>query len=173
VPKTRSRALLLLCLPLMLSACRVGSVPRPEAASPDSAARVDITRTMAGYERALLARNTQAAASYFMPDARLLEQGADDVVGVRAIRSAMDDFFSAGGVVTGLSLESEDIHVDGRIAFELGSFERRFRMGNSAEETIRGRYMIRWERGPEARWRIARFLLNHYPSDSASATAAR
>jgi ketosteroid isomerase-like protein len=169
-----SRVALAMLLPLMLSlaACRVERNPVAQTVNPDSASKVIIKATMEAYQAALLANNPRAIAAFYAPDGRLYEPDAPDIVGFSEVRSAMSDAFDSGRVLTGVTLEAEDIHVDGPVAFEMGTFEERFRTGSGEEEMVRrGRYVIRWRRGAEAQWRIERFLRNHLPADSAALPA--
>jgi ketosteroid isomerase-like protein len=168
LPTFRPLPLLLFPLVLSLGACRVERNPIPEVLNVDSAARVDIRATMAAYRAALLENDARAVASHFTADAEVYEPGAGDVIGSGAVFESFDGFFGNGGAITDLELESESIHVDGGVAFELGRFAETSRTAD-AEQTVRGRYMIRWRRGEEARWRIDRFLMNHYPQDTAVA----
>jgi ketosteroid isomerase-like protein len=169
-----SRVALGMLLPLVLSlaACRVERNPVAQTVNPDSASKVVIRATMVAYQAALLANNPRAIAAFYAPDGRLYEPDAPDIVGLSEVRSAMSDAFDSGRVLTDVTLEAEDIHVDGPVAFEMGTFEERFRTGNGGEEMVRrGRYVIRWRRGAEAQWRIDRFLRNHLPADSATLPA--
>jgi ketosteroid isomerase-like protein len=171
--KTRSRRAALRHLPLLLgvvlTACHVGQNPRAAVLDADSAARVDIEATMLAYRTALLGGDHRTLATFFTADARLSEPGAADLVGPREIGGAKRAFYDAGGVVTDIAVDTDELHVDGAVAFAFGTWEERFRGGAGAEETVRGRYAIRWQRGAEARWRIARFLVNHQPpADTAS-----
>jgi ketosteroid isomerase-like protein len=166
-----SRVALGMLLPLVLSlaACRVERNPVAQTVNPDSASKVIIRTTMDAYQAALLANNPRAIAAFYAPDGRLYEPDAPDVVGFSEVRSAMSDALDSGRVLTAVTLEAEDIHVDGPVAFEMGTFEERFRTGGGEDEMVRrGRYAIRWRRGAEAQWRIERFLRNHLPTDSAA-----
>jgi uncharacterized protein (TIGR02246 family) len=165
----RSALTLLLPAAVLLPACRIEPNPRPETFNVDSAARADIRATMAAYRDALLDNDARAIAAFYTAEARRLEPDAPDLVGGSEIRDAMQQFFNAGGTITDVVTESEDIHVDGPVAFELGTFEERHRTGDGTESTTRGRYMIRWRRGAEARWRIDHLLLNHLPAEPAVA----
>jgi ketosteroid isomerase-like protein len=157
----RVRRALLLPLVMLMPACRVGHNPRTDLAHADSAAAADIRATMSAYQDALLRGDARRIGTFFTPDARLSEPGVEDVVGPPGIQAYLRSFFDGGGSVTALTVDPEEIHVDGGVAFELGTFEERSRTGSEAEQTVRGRYVIRWQRGTEATWRIARFLLNH------------
>jgi uncharacterized protein (TIGR02246 family) len=149
---------------LVLAACHVGQNPRPEVIDPDSASRADIRATLDAYTAALTAGNAHRIAAFFTPDARLAEPGMDDIEGANAIHAVKRSFYASGAVITDVEVNSEVVHVDGPDAFEFGSYSESVRIGGSAEQTVRGRYAIQWRRGPEARWRIRLFLINHLPA---------
>jgi uncharacterized protein (TIGR02246 family) len=157
-------ALLLVPLALLLVGCKVGNNPRRDLADPDSAAAIDIRSTMLTYRDALLRGDPRRIAPLFAPDARVAKPDSPDLVGTPGIQAALRDFFAGGGTATDLSVDTEELHVDGPVAFELGTFEARYRLAEGGEQSLRGRYVIRWERGPEARWRMARLLFNHLPA---------
>ena len=165
--------MLLPALVLLLSACRIEPNPRPQVLNVDSAARADIRGTMAAYREALLSNDARAIAAFYTADARLSEPAAPDRVGGREIHDDLAHFFAEGGRITDVVVESEEIHVDGPVAWELGTYREQFRTPAGADASVRGPYVIRWRRGEEARWRIDRFLLKQTPSDSAAAGMRR
>jgi ketosteroid isomerase-like protein len=156
-------ALLLTSLALLLTACRVGHNPRTDLADADSAAALDIRSTLLVHRDGLLRGDPWRAAPLFAPDARVSLPDSPDLIGTAGILTALRDFLGRGGAVTDVAVDVAELYVDGPVAFEMGTFEHRYRLDGGAEETARGRYMIRWERGPEARWRMARLLFNHVP----------
>jgi ketosteroid isomerase-like protein len=165
-------ALLLLLLSLLLlSGCRVGNNPRVDLMDVDSAAAVDIRSTMLAYQDALVRGEARRIAPFFTADARLSAPGSADVVGATEIQTFRRSLLDSAGTLTRFSSETGELHVDGPVAFELGTFEESYTAGNGEEQVVRGRYAIRWQRGPEARWRIARFMLNHLPAAPADTVA--
>jgi ketosteroid isomerase-like protein len=156
-------ALLLTSLALLLTACRVGHNPRTDLADADSAAALDIRSTLLVHRDGLLRGDPRRVAPLFAPDARVSLPDSPDLIGTAGILTALRDFLGRGGAVTDVAVDVAELYVDGPVAFEMGTFEHRYRLDGGAEETARGRYMIRWERGPEARWRMARLLFNHVP----------
>jgi ketosteroid isomerase-like protein len=121
---------------------------------------------MDAYTAALLLNDPDVLAPFFTADARLSEPGMEDVEGAAAIRGFMASLADAGIRVTDVGVDTDAVHVAGVNAFEFGSFVESYRDGQGVEQTVRGRYAIHWRRGPEARWRIRRFLLNHLPGDT-------
>jgi uncharacterized protein (TIGR02246 family) len=157
-------AITLLPAIVLLSACRIEPNPRPEPLNVDSAARADIGAAMAAYRQALLQRDARAIASFYTADARFSHPDVPHRTGTGEIRQALEQFFAAGGAVTDVRVDSEELDIDGATAYELGAWEERAALPDGAERVVNGRYMIRWRRGAEARWRIDRFLLASAPA---------
>lgn len=156
-------AFTLLLSTVLLSACRLEPNPRPATLNVDSAARADIRATMDAYREAMLQNDARAIAAFYTADARLHEPDAPDIAGNTAIRDAMQHFFAQGNRITDVRVDSETVDVDGPVAWEMGTYEERIRAASGDDHVVRGRYMIRWRRGEEARWRIDRFMVNHLP----------
>lgn len=161
--RTPSAVRLLLALSVLLGGCRVERTPRPESIDVDAIARDVIRATFESYRQALLTGDARRAAAAFMPDARLSEPHAPDVVGPRAIAERLDGFFERGEFLD-LDVDRDTIDIAGGVAYDLGTYEETVR-AEGDEQTVRGRYVIRWRRGAEARWRIDRFLRSPYPTD--------
>jgi ketosteroid isomerase-like protein len=153
------------------AACHVGQNPRPDLVDPDSAARADIRATLDAYTTARLENDPDLLAPFFTSDARLSEPGLNDVDGAAAIRASMASLFERGVRVTGVGMNTEVVHLAGIDAFEFGAHVETVTDAAGVERTVRGRYVIHWRRGPEARWRIRRFLLNHLPEHAPQAAA--
>jgi ketosteroid isomerase-like protein len=165
-------ALLLLLAATSLSACRVGHNPR-ELLVADSAAIADIAHARRAYQDALLGGDPRRIGPFFTADARVSGPDAPDIVGSSGVLAERREFFDGGGAVTAVSLDTEELHVDGGVAFEIGTFQERRTLPNNGEEALQGRYMLRWQRGPEARWQIARFLFNLAPATEPADSSAR
>lgn len=169
---TRLKSTLPLLAALAGSACHVGSNPRPELVHADTAAAMDIRATSAVYQDALVRADPRRIGPLLTPDALVSESGAADVVGPAAVQAGLREFFEIGGRITRLDMETQELHVDGSVAFEFGTFEAGYAVVEGEEQVMRGRHVIRWERGPEARWRISRFLVNHLPPPEPGDTAS-
>jgi ketosteroid isomerase-like protein len=171
VPLNRLKAPVLLLAVLALSACHVGNNPRPELVHADTAAAMDIRATSAVYKDALVHGDPRRIGPLLTPDALVAESGAGDVIGPAAVLAGLREFFEIGGRITRLEMETQELHVDGGVAFEFGTFEAGYTVVEGEEQIMRGRHVIRWEQGPEARWRISRFLVNHLPPPEPDDTA--
>lgn len=158
------------------AACHVGQNPRPEVLDPDSAAQADIRGTMDALQEAFLQGNAAIIPEFFTGNAHLSDPGAGDVDGARGIRDALRAYFGDDGArLVDASIATDILHIDGPDAFEFGTFSRTYGPGEAADSTmhtVRGGYSVHWQRGPEARWRIRRFLVNHLPATDDAGTVA-
>lgn len=153
---------MLLALALVPAACRIEPVQRSERVSLVDVAREDMSVVLDAYRDALLRADAAGVAAAFTPDGQLQMPDAPDVVGTGQIRDAMAEVFTSL-TPTDLLLEREQVDVADGVAYELGRFEETIRTAADSVLELRGRYAIRWRRGPEAQWRIERMLINHYP----------
>jgi uncharacterized protein (TIGR02246 family) len=170
-PRLRRRVVVLVGV-LGLAACRIEEVPRTGPNDPDDLAREEIDRTREAYRQALLKGDADAITGVFTRDATLAEPDAPDIVGSDAIEAAMRTLF-AHATITDVLLEPDPLDVaTGGIALELGRFEQTLQVPEQPAATRRGRYAIRWLRGPDEAWRIQRMLYNLYPAEPAADTSA-
>jgi ketosteroid isomerase-like protein len=151
----------------MLAACHVEPVQRAERVDPRQLARESISDVLDEYRDAQLRSDADAVAATFTADAELYMPDAPDLIGAAAIRDAMGSRF-ADYTPTDMLLEREQVDVGDGVAHEIGRYEESLRAADSTMLEMRGRYAIRWRRGPEAAWRIERMLINHYPPDTAA-----
>jgi ketosteroid isomerase-like protein len=167
VPLHRNRTIMMIAAAagLLAGACRIQEVPRPERVTVGDLAREQIRATLDDYRAALIRGDADALAAFFTPDARMQEPGASDLVGAGSIRGARAESFR-DRTYGDLVLRRDSIHlVDGGFAYEMGEFTESFNAAG-ADSTVHGRYAIRWRRGPEGRWLIERFMVNHVPAGS-------
>jgi ketosteroid isomerase-like protein len=154
------------------AACRIQEVPRTGRIDPAEVAREEIDAARNVYREGLLNGDAAAIADVFTYDATLAEPDAPDVVGSAAIELAMRRSLT-NAVVTDVLLEPDPIDIgEGGVAFEFGRFEQTLQSGDKRPVTRRGRYAIRWLRGPDDDWRIEHMLYNLYPSEPAADTSA-
>jgi ketosteroid isomerase-like protein len=163
-----ARSVLPAILAACLAACEVARTPRPAAVDADSVARVDIQTALDAYHAALLDGDAVRAASFFTSHSRVYQPESPDIVGAAAVRDALAAHFDSARV-TAIALDRDRIDiVRGGAAWESGTYTETVRVGGGPEQTRRGRYMVRWQRGPESRWVIDTFLNHYYPPDTAA-----
>lgn len=155
---------------LGLGACRIEPVQRAARVDPRELAREEISAALDDYRDALLRGDAAAIAATFTDDGQLYMPDTPDIVGSDAIRTALGEIFTSY-TATDLLLEREQIDIADDVAFEIGRYEESLRAAaDSATLELRGRYAIRWRRGPDERWRIERMLTNYYPPADTAAT---
>jgi uncharacterized protein (TIGR02246 family) len=162
---TRTSAVAVLAALLLTSACRIERTERPAMSDAATVARSDIMATLVQYEAAVASGEARRAASYFAPDGSLTMNGVDEVHGRPDIGAQLEQLL-AGGTAR-VALHSEIIDLTSSAAWQIGTFEHAA-ANDSAPAAVRGRFMIRWLRGPEATWRIHHLMLSAFPADSAS-----
>ena len=149
---------------MLLTACRVERTERPPLADPGSVARADIDNTLLDFAAALAERDARRATTFFTPDAVL-------VLGGRAAHNGRVEI--AGGLEEGLLQDSASLHwsseiidLAGGFAWQTGTFQR------AAADSVppaHGRFVIRWQRGPEATWRMQHVMMTRFAPDTTTA----
>jgi uncharacterized protein (TIGR02246 family) len=157
-----NHAATLLCIgAVLLPACEIARTPLPQAMDPDSLARSEIRAVMDDYHDAVLAGDARRAASFFTSESRFYLHGEPDYVGGREIFNAFRSSFEESQL-TSLTFDRRALDVArGGVAWEHGTFVETYRSGLEAERTVRGRYMVRWRRGAEAKWRMDTYMVNY------------
>jgi ketosteroid isomerase-like protein len=153
----------LLAVLLLTSACRIERTERP-VSDAASVARSDILATLAQYESAIAGRDPRRAAAFFDPDGRLSLDDSRELHGRPQIAARLQELADSG--IGRILLHSEVIDLTSTAAWQLGTFEHSDTTDTAA--AARGRFMIRWARGPEATWRIHHLMMNTFPADTAA-----
>lgn len=165
MPVRSAAALVIIAL---ITACRVERTERPPLADPGAAARVGIEVALEEFEAALRERDPRRATSYFTPDGTLMLQSGREHAGRGEIVVGLEEVMLADS--SAIDLRAEDIDVAAGVAWQTGTFERE--PADSTSAAVRGRFVIRWLRGPDASWRMHRVLLASFPPDTATTTTA-
>lgn len=151
---------------LLITACTIERTPQTELPDPESVSRTEIAATLHNYTQAMLEGDPRRIASFFTPTAHLYLPDVPDIVGRGPIDEIMTATFADGRVVN-VEMDTELIDIGTGIAHQFGTIEQRVRDAEGSERTLRGRFVIRWVKGPESSWRIEHFMLNDAPVDSA------
>jgi ketosteroid isomerase-like protein len=162
-------ALLLIATAFATTGCEIERTPRPRVVDPDSAARVEIRATLDAWQEAVLSSSASGAAAFFDVNSRFYVPGMPDLTGPVAIQTALREAMREH-VVTAIALDRDGIEVSrSGTAYEMGTFLASIRDGATTangDDMVRGRYAIRWRRGPEGTWLIDTFLLSEAPPAS-------
>jgi ketosteroid isomerase-like protein len=157
-------SIVLLGAVLLLGACRIERTERPSLADPGSVARADIETALESFANALDGRDARRATTYFTPDAVLIIGGGPAHHGRGEIAIGLEQVLL--GDSAALFLSSESIDLAGGIAWQIGSFEE---VPADSASPANGRFVIRWQRGPEAAWRMQYVLLTSFTPDTSAA----
>ena len=152
----------------VLAACATNrSGPASTQGSEDAAIRQTVERISREFPALARARNADAAAAWFAPDAIFYAYGLPPVRGRAAIRELYNGFFQAMPI-RDMSFVTEEITVRGDIAVETGASTVTIGApGQDSAVTTSGKYVAVWKRQPDGQW----LLWRHSPS--ANAMSAR
>lgn len=121
-----------------------------------SAAEAGVDASLAAYRDALLAGDAETAVSYATADIRLQEPGMR--IGRDELTEFLTGLFEAGVKVLEFDVRRDDLFVHDGAAYEVGEYDETVRTADGGEQTVRGNFFIRWERGGEGVWRMDRVV---------------
>lgn len=147
---------------VLLAACAAN---RPSTTTPgadDGAIRQTVERISRDFPVLARARNADAAAAWFAPDAILYANGMPPVRGRDSIREFYAGFFQAMPI-RDMAFATEEITQRGDVAIETGASSVTVGATPDAAATVAGKYVAVWKRQPDDRW----LLWRHAPSANA------
>ncbi len=126
------------------------------ASQPESAA--SIAESIADYVRQITEeRDLEAAVDFYTADCRILgpdmDMARDDVV--QLLRSVLED-----GIEVRVHRQSLELFVHGDEGYEIARAEDTLVNPDGSSNTLRNNLFIRWQRGPDGKWRFSRVLLS-------------
>ena len=158
------KALTILTL-TMFCGCAAMAHGRRDAASVDEA-RQAIAAVNAQFERAVAAGDAAAIARLYTADAILLPDGGEMVVGnPAAIEALWAASFKAG--MKAIELDSIDVERRGDLAIETGTAAITTAVCPKTSVTGKAKYVVVWQRGADAVWRLHRDIWNADPKPAA------
>jgi uncharacterized protein (TIGR02246 family) len=144
---------------VLLAACATNR-SAPASTSEDAAIRQAGERISREFPVLARARNADAAAAWFAPDAIFYANGMPAVRGRAAIRELYAGFFQAMPI-RDVSFVTEEITVRGDVAIETGANTVTIGApGQDSPVTTSGKYVAVWKRQPDGQW----LLWRHSPS---------
>jgi ketosteroid isomerase-like protein len=124
--------------------------PSPERA------RTAIAGSWREFRTAMLAGDAPAAtAAFFSEDAISLGQGAPDCHGRAEITKTLAEFLETSRIVS-VEQITEELEIEGDLAFERGSVTQTFQQDGGDAHTERTRYLAIWRRQPDDTWKCHR-----------------
>jgi len=117
---------------------------------------------MEHYTALIRAVASDSIAVMYTEDGQLLEAGMAPLRGPTEIREFLAQF-DGKVVVDSASTVSDDVEVFGTTAYQWGSFSQVARVQDQPPAKFGGRYVARWCRTPEGRWKLTRLLMQPAP----------
>jgi ketosteroid isomerase-like protein len=138
----------------------------PAPAPPDTnAVRADIVAHWNAFETAWQAENVAAATKdFFTDDAINVVPGAPITRGRPAIDSSFATFHATTKVVS-IKQTTDEVAVNGDLAYERGSYVQQLKQGAAAPTEDRARYLAIWRRQADGKWKCSRFVISNGPTD--------
>jgi ketosteroid isomerase-like protein len=148
VPMRQLSAMLVIALAIFISfACA--------PAKPDMAAlqkTVDDFNTAT--KEALLSGNAEKCNSYYETDALEMAPNSPPVKGKEAILAFQNGMAKAGMKFTEVTFKSLELVADGKVAFEIGSYDMTITMPPMGEMKDNGKYVALWRQQGDGTWKV-------------------
>lgn len=140
----RSLLVRLLVLVATFSVAAWAESPKPTAAAPSVTLPPALARVLTDYQKAWVAKDTEALARLFVADGYALPNGQPPAAGTAAIRAAY-----ASNAGDPLVLRALHYAESGDMAYVIGGF------GFGADQPDFGKFVLVLRRGGDGVWRIA------------------
>jgi ketosteroid isomerase-like protein len=146
----------------LLTACGTETSDPPEGGpgveAETDAATGEIAERVAEYLAAIEGADVAKAGDYWAENARLIGPGID--LNRQNVLEGMQSVFDAGTRVDVLGRKTVELFVHGKFAYEIAQAEEAFlASGGMPADTMRNNMFVRWERGPDDKWRFSRVVL--------------
>ena len=131
----------------------------------DSASvRALIERTLHAHGDAVMRGDPIAAAEVFAEDVRWMLPDLADMNGIGAVSAFIARAFASGRPPRDVWHTTEELHVFGDVAVELGSVRSKVESQPGGDLVpFNQRYMLMWKRQEDGTWRIFRDISNNCP----------
>ena len=138
---------------LLTGACGAPE-PEPAATPPADPAVVEaeIGAALAAFREASLANDAEAVLALYTEDAAV-SQADFDLAGDK-MRAALRQLLESAPY-RGFDVRTSERFVHGDVVYERGEYDEQMEMGGQ-QMNVEGFYFIRWEKGPDGKWRIDR-----------------
>jgi uncharacterized protein (TIGR02246 family) len=127
--------------------------------------RREIGQRWADYVQAAKNKDPEALVTIWTPDMRLLSDpgGAEDIRSAEEHRALAETAFTAL-TVEGLTVDTDEVTlISASSAVEIGHWSEEVTIeGREGRQRLYGAYMGLWERQPDGRWLLRRFIRNRH-----------
>lgn len=138
-------------LPLLIAVGLVSCAPPAPDAASDRKAIEEITQKAA---RDLLAGVWDTTLATYADDAVSMPHGAPMMKGKETIRAQMIRMMGMGMKFSKVVFTTLDVQVNGNSAFEIGTFDMTYAMGDAPVMNEGGKYLTVYERAADGSWKI-------------------
>jgi uncharacterized protein (TIGR02246 family) len=132
---------------------------------PEEDVRWEIAQRWADYVQAAKNKDPEALVAIWTPDMRLLSDpgGAEDIRSVEEHRALAATAFTVL-TVESLTVDTDEVTLlSGSWAVEIGHWSEEVTIeGREGRQRLNGAYMGLWERQPDGRWLLRRFIRNRH-----------
>ena len=150
------RALPALAVLLLVFACQApppAEMTEAERAQIEAEVKQAIANRWAGFTETVLAVDYDGWASYWTPDARVLQPGMD--LSGSAFFDYVRNFFAEGVQFLAFDVESFDIFVHGDAAYQIGQIDESAILSGGESAEWRDYLFVRWVKQEDGEWRIS------------------
>ncbi len=147
---------LTLAVLVLLAACQPASPPEmtdAERAQIEAEVEQAIANRWAGFTEAVLAVDYDGWASYWTPDARVLQPGMN--LSGTAFFDYVRDLFAEGVQYLAFDVESLDIFVHGDAAYQIGQLDESAILAGGEPAEWHDYVFVRWVKQEDGEWRIS------------------
>ena len=119
-----------------------------------------VTRLWQQYSSKVVQRDVDAVADFYTADARLMEAGADDVLGRIAIRALLKGSFAERTRILDSHVTPREVIAYDGIMFDSGDYIQTAGALSEPRHAVDryGRYFAVWSQQPDGGWKIARLF---------------
>lgn len=107
---------------------------------------------------AALMQGPAATAACYWPEGELIE-GTTSHRGPQGVKDFLQPIWDQA-VLADARMNSESVEVFGDVAYQWGTYAQRAALKGQPLKEYRGRFVVKWRRGPDGRWLVLRLMTN-------------
>lgn len=151
------KRVVVLAVLLFAGLCVVAQQKSAPAAGSDQQA---IRAQAEAWFKAGVAKNAEAFASYYAPDAHLLQPGGPIVSGKAKIRAFWINFFKQPGLAFSGGPTQIEAAKSSDLGYERGTFKLTINDASGKPVTSVGKYVVVWKKQPDGKWKAYADIFN-------------
>jgi ketosteroid isomerase-like protein len=140
-----------LALPAIAAFCLVSCAPKP----PDTAAlRKTVDEYNAASKESMLSGKPDLILGYYEDDALEMAPNSPVIKGKAAIKEFQESMSKTGMKFLAVSFTTLELEADGKIAYEVGSYDMTINMPPMGDVNDKGKYVALWRQQPDGAWKV-------------------